>query len=491
MAAPAGRPPRARASRIGALAAAALIGLPAVLAFFSGGYYDEPRLVAAVAVWLAVAGVVVLSARPLPRTRPARVALLGLALLCAWVTASLAWAPLGARALDDSQRVLLYLGAAVLAVALLRPREVARWVEPGLAAGATAVIVYGLSGRLLPGLVEQETSGLALGRLDQPLTYWNAVAAVGALGLVLCARLAGDAGRSGATRALAAAAAPPLGAGLYLTLSRGGLLAAAVGLLTLALLSRTQAERVALALATTTAVGGALAVAFFPDVTDPVRASGEGEGALALGLLVLVASTAALAARVAQRRPAADERETRTVPPAAAAAIVLAVSAGALGAAALVGDDVPVDRGGRVGAERLRSLQSQRYDYWKVAGSAFLEHPLAGVVSGGFEVEWRRERPAGAGPAADAHSLYVETLAELGVVGVAFLALLIGGVVACGRTLWRSDPALAAGPIAALGALALHAAVDWDWEMPAVALCAAVLAGLLMAGADESVASPG
>ena len=51
-------------------------------------------------------------------------------------------------------------------------------------------IGYGLAGRLLPGVVDQEASRQALGRLDQPLTYWNAVGAVAALGLVLCARLA-------------------------------------------------------------------------------------------------------------------------------------------------------------------------------------------------------------------------------------------------------------------------------------------------------------
>ena len=66
---------------------------------------------------------------------------------------------------------------------------------------------------------------------------------------------------------------------------------------------------------------------------------------------------------------------------------------------------------------------------------AFAEHPLAGVGSGGFRVEWLRERPFKE-PAEDAHSIYLETAAELGLLGLAALALLFGGVTACaGRSL--------------------------------------------------------
>ena len=74
--------------------------------------------------------------------------------------------------------------------------------------------------------------------------------------------------------------------------------------------------------------------------------------------------------------------------------------------------------------------------------------------------------------AADAHSLYVETAAELGLVGLAALALFLGAIAACAARALRHDPALAAGPAAALAAFGFHAGLDWDWEMPALTLVA-------------------
>jgi hypothetical protein len=64
------------------------------------------------------------------------------------------------------------------------------------------------------------------------------------------------------------------------------------------------------------------------------------------------------------------------------------------------------------------------------------------------------------------------------VVGLALLALLYGGVAARARRLYAVDPALAAGPIAGLTVFALHAGVDWDWEMPAAALPALIMAAV-------------
>ena len=66
-----------------------------------------------------------------------------------------------------------------------------------MAFGAFAVTAYGLSGRLLPGLADLARSNSADGRLEQPLTYWNAMGGLGAIGLVSSLRLAADYGARG------------------------------------------------------------------------------------------------------------------------------------------------------------------------------------------------------------------------------------------------------------------------------------------------------
>jgi O-antigen ligase len=134
---------------------------------------------------------------------------------------------------------------------------------------------------------------------------------------------------------------------------------------------------------------------------------------------------------------------------------------------------------------RLGSIDSNRYHYWEEAGSTFVEHPLIGIGSGGFLVEWLKvyNRFDASG---DAHSLYLETAAELGIVGVAILALFLGGVAGSVLRLYRVRRGPAAGLAAGLAVWAFHAGLDWDWEMPAVTLPALALAAAAIAWADEA-----
>ncbi|MDQ3742098.1 MAG: hypothetical protein M3389_14250, partial [Actinomycetota bacterium] len=167
---------------------------PFALAFFSGGFFTGPRLVAGVVAWALLCVALVALARRGERVgRPAPfvlAALGGLVLLVAWTGLSAAWAPVGSAAADSFERGLLYLGA--LGAAFLAFRGGTRVVAPALALGAVVVIGYGLAGRVLPSIVELTRTRSAGGRLDQPLTYWNATGALAALGLVLVAHLAGD-----------------------------------------------------------------------------------------------------------------------------------------------------------------------------------------------------------------------------------------------------------------------------------------------------------
>jgi O-antigen ligase len=138
---------------------------------------------------------------------------------------------------------------------------------------------------------------------------------------------------------------------------------------------------------------------------------------------------------------------------------------------------------------RFASVGSNRYAYWRVAIDAGVQHPLIGVGASGFRTEWLKHRHIDES-VRDAHSLEVETFGELGLVGVALLATLLGAVALSARAAYRADAALAAGPAAVLALWAFHSAIDWDWEMPALTLMAVVFAGTLLGHAGAAVTAP-
>lgn len=105
--------------------------------------------------------------------------------------------------------------------------------------------------------------------------------------------------------------------------------------------------------------------------------------------------------------------------------------------------------------------------YWRVAISDVRAHPASGSGAGSFDDYWYRHATIQAG-VQDAHSLYLESLAELGPLGL----LLVFGVLVPplgAAVIARGDPtvAIAAG---AYVAFLVHAGLDWDWEMPATTL---------------------
>ncbi len=145
-----------------------------MLAFFSGGYADGPRDWAGAVAWALVAAAVALDRRALPRARPARLAAGALALFAVWTLVSVLWTPVAGRGYGYAQIAFVYLGAVLAGAALLRGRVLAAAVEPVLLLGSVAAIGYGLSARYLPGLIHIAPSPIAEGRLNDPLTYWNA-----------------------------------------------------------------------------------------------------------------------------------------------------------------------------------------------------------------------------------------------------------------------------------------------------------------------------
>jgi O-antigen ligase len=250
----------------------------------------------------------------------------------------------------------------------------------------------------------------------------------------------------------------------------------AIGMVMLVVLCRRREQLAGAIVSVTAAVLGAGMTAPFHGVTALAGATStaETQGAIVLAGIVVLATGAA----GAQLWVAAHERPGELKLPPYAAQIAGAVVVVIMALAIVVGstENSTVQLGG--GAGRLTALSSNRYAYWRVALDTFDKQPIRGVGAGGWSVYWL-QRQGNNGFAQDAHSLPLQTMSELGLVGLAFLiALLVGAAMAAHKAL-RIDRAAAVAPIAVLVAWFAHSLIDWDWQMPAVTLIAFGMAGLL------------
>jgi O-antigen ligase len=470
--------------------AAAVLATPTAVAFVSGGYFGTVHgqvgvLVTALA-WVLAAAVLVLEPRPLPPSRAGRVALAGLTAFVAWSALSLLWSPLLDPGLADVERSALYLAAFILGCAALRGAATLRAVEPSLLAGVAIVCVYALATRLLPGIVDAASGSRAGSRLDQPLTYWNAVGALASIGLMLAIHTTSDARRGARLRIAAMALVPALGLMLFLTVSRGAHIAAVAGagLLLLAARNRRALDATVLGFALVTLMAGL--AARFSGVVELDGSSGtrERQGLIVLALLLIVCALAALGRALLLRLDARGLTWTgalRRRRALAGVAAVGAVAIVALGVVAFAGGQAkpsPRDQLAQ-GPERFRTLETNRWRYWRVALDTFAEEPLKGSGIHGFAADWLERRDIDEG-VQDAHSLYIETLTELGLPGLLFLGLFLGGA---GVALWRAGEP---GWLAASAVWAIHAGVDWDWEMPSLTLIFIALAAAATATAAST-----
>jgi O-antigen ligase len=170
------------------------------------------------------------------------------------------------------------------------------------------------------------------------------------------------------------------------------------------------------------------------------------------------------------------------------AATVVAVGAGVAVERAVESFTAPVPQtGGQLGRRLFSASGNGRSDYWRIALGEAGDHPLLGGGAGSYAKRWLAHRPT-AFEARDAHNLYLETLAELGPVGLALLLLALGVPLAA-LVRARSDP-LAATAGAAYAAYVVHAALDWDWEIPAVTVPALLAAGAIVLSVRRGVERP-
>jgi O-antigen ligase len=330
---------------------------------------------------------------------------------------------------------------------------------------------------------------------------------VAAFGLILCVHFSSDRREHPVSRVLCAAAAPILAATLFFTFSRGAIGVTAIGVVAYLLVGRPR-----LWLSALIAIGPPTAVALklcydanLLATLDPTTAGGVSQGhRVAVAVAVCALAAALLRALLSLT---VDRVLTRVRLPDAHRRRVMASLWGVLAVAVIVtlvalrgtivheyhGFTSPARPGS--GSADLRARLTDpgndgRFPVWRVAWHRFQAHPVLGQGAGTFENSWDRYRLDGSYFVVNAHSLYLENLDELGIVGLVLLVALFLLIFAV--TLARArgpDRPVYAAAFAVMLAWAIHAGVDWDWQMPVVTIVFFSLGGFALARSAPATAA--
>jgi hypothetical protein len=497
---PAATPSPPVADRIADIALMLLPGaLIVALGFNAGGYF--PGAPAAATILLAQVLLVRVLRSPRPfdgMSRGTFVAIAALGAYAALTLASALWSHSLGRALIEFGRVWLYLVALILFGGVRASAEQLRWLVRGLVLGCSIVCLAGLISRVAPD-VWHTAPDVANQRLSYPVTYWNALGLLAAFGIVLSFHLTCSLSERLAVRVLAAAVLPLLAATLFFTFSRGAIAAGAIGFVLYVAVSRPRGL-LSGTLSTVPSSAALVLVAYHAnllDTVDPTTPAAVAQGhrvALAAGLLA--GGSAVLRLLFAIRldpwlhRRAARARMSPTarrgaIGGVAAATLVVVL---ALGVPHALSQDwnrffsgaIPHGNRGDLRQRLTDPSNNGRSDLWRVAVKGFETSPLHGHGAGTYQTLWDRERPVAAFTL-NGHSLYLQSMAELGIAGLVLLAALVGAVLfGLGARARGSQRSLYAALLAAGVVWALHAGVDWDWEMPVVTLPFFAAAGLAL-----------
>ena len=432
------------------LASAAAYLTPLILIAYLGmqdGGFDAVTLgKAGVVVWWCVLlGVLsgLLPVQGLPRA--AWVAGGLLAGFAIWTGLAMIWSESAERTAFELGRVATLLGAFTIA-ALLRGVGNLRRVCAGVAAGVVVITLVALASRLHPQWFPDDIAAIFVtqaGRLSYPIGYWNGLAVLIALGLPLVVSFTAAPGRS-LVRGLATASLPALALAVYLTVSRGGLAVALIGLAALVVLHpRRWSLLVPLLVG---AIGSGVLIAYasgLHELVDGVRSETAFDQGTELAAALFVVCTLTGLAGVALSRIAVGLQrptfriERRTfwwmVVGIAVVAVAAAVLAGAPGEISDRWQEFKQPVTPDSGAGRFTAAGgSGRYQWWSSIIDAGASNPVLGIGPGTFEFWFARGDVAATGYVTEAHSLYFEAFGEAGLVGFLLIAGFFVAVIASG-----------------------------------------------------------
>jgi O-antigen ligase len=423
-----------------------------------------------------------------------------LALFAVWILASVSWSDAPARALSECDRSVLYGLVLMLTGTVAARRGDMALLLRITAAAFVAFAVAGLITRLWPATFPI-SGGVLPERVAFPLTYWNAMGIACATAVVLTLHLTSSGAEPRTIRVLAAAALVPAAVTLYFTFSRGAIWVLPVGIVLYVLVAQPRGLVTALAAVVPTVV--AVKVAYGADLlanadydsSAAAAAEGRHVGTIVIGCALVAAALRWVALSLD------NWLENIELPRWARPALVAGVLAVLLVGAVAVNAPHKINEARKTFSEgqyyagtadlrdRLTStVDNGRIDNWRVALDGFDTSPLHGTGAGTYRLTWELDRPAPPVQMNDGHSLYLETLSELGVVGLALLLIALITPLVFALLRLRGPERHAYGAFFAGGTmLALHAGVDWDWEMPALFVWVFGAGGVALAAREGAV----
>jgi hypothetical protein len=447
----------------------------------------------------------------------------GLLLALAALSAlSVVWSVKPDSSWENAARLFAYSGVFALAVLLARAAP-ARWsaVLGGVLLAAVVVCGYALLTKVFPNALGSERAyAHTYARLREPYGYWNAIGIAAALGAIGCMWLGARRAGHALWNALAYPAMGLVLVTLMLAYSRGALAALVLGLALWLCLVPLRLRGVAVLCAGALGAGVVVAWDFSQhalttDDTPLAERVGAGHQLgvlLAAVLLALALVGVAVGFFTGERAPSPSTRRRvgmvlLSLPVIAAIAVAggLAVShRGLFGSVShtvgtLTNPNAPVPANG---PGRLTAIGSVRARYWNEALEIFQDHPVLGVGAEGYETARLRYRTAILN-VGQAHGFVVQTLADLGLVGLLVVLALLGSwLAAAGRAThplnrrwsrWRWRPVEREERVytpervglltmvCLVATFGIHSFVDWTWYVPGVA-CAALLCAGWVAG---------
>jgi hypothetical protein len=464
------------------------------LAAANGGYFPTSwgwalLLLSLAMVWCLALDVAV---RPSRLEATFVVGLLGVAF---WSGVSAAWSP-ATDAFAEVARSLVYVVGA--AVAVMAARRSPALVLGGALTGAAAAAAFALGTRLFPRHVGGYDV-VAADRLSRPVGYWNGLGLLCVLSILLALALALHGRRSAAATA---GVVPLLAVTLYFTFSRASWIALAAGIGFAIALSRrrVQFSLFLVSIGVPSALGVWLASrssGLTHQHAAVHRAAQEGQRlAVVLAGLMLASSALGWATFRVTEKITVPFRVDRMYALALAVVMILVACFGIAnaGGPSAAGhrawrafNATPPKTNGDL-RKRLFSFSGNGRVYtWRAALKDFRAHPLVGSGAGSYESYWLSHRRNSL-KVRDAHSLYLETSAELGAVGIILLLVGLGAPLLA--ALRAREHVLVPSVTGAYVAFLLHAGVDWDWELPAVTLLAIACGAAILVCGRESPSTP-